>query len=133
MTTRQMSIKNRTYHFYNDLINITNFETNNLKLDKKISLGLDIYYIGYVDKKPEWNINSVNPLYLIINRTDGFAEEKNDNKYLNISDTDKNNEILKKYNQVFDGIKYHIKKTITTVNMINTTRKLNFLVMLSFL
>ena len=128
-----MSIKNRTYPFYNDLINITNFETNNLKLDKKTSLGLDIYYIGYVDKKSEWNINSVNPLYLIINRIDGFAEEKNDNKYLNISDTDKNNEILKKYNQVFDGIKYHIKKTITTANMIKKTWKLNVLVMLSFL
>ena len=46
-----MNIKNRTYYFYNDLINIVNFETSNLKLDKKISMGLDIYCIGYVDKK----------------------------------------------------------------------------------
>ena len=73
-------------------------------------MGLDIYYIGYVDKKPEWNVNSVNPLYLMINRKDGFIEEKNGVKYLNISDADKSSEILKKYNQVFDGIKYHIKK-----------------------
>ena len=36
--------------------------------------------------------------------------KKNGNKYLNISDTNRNNEILKKYNQVFNGIKYHIKK-----------------------
>ena len=73
-------------------------------------MGLDIYYIGHVDKKPEWNVNSVNPLYLMINRIDGYVEEKNGNKYLNMSDTSRNNEILKKYNQVFDGIKYHSKK-----------------------
>ena len=110
MTVKQMNIKDRTYYFYNDLINITSFEAINLKLDKKISLGLDIYYIGYVDKKPDWNINSINQLYLLINRIDEFVEEKNGNKHLNISDTDRNIEILKKYNQVFSGIKYHIKK-----------------------
>ena len=35
MTTRQMSFKNRTYYFYNDLINIKDFDVKNLKLDKK--------------------------------------------------------------------------------------------------
>ena len=76
MTTRQLNIKNRSYYFYNDLINILNFEASNLKLDKKSSLGLDVYYIDYVDKKPEWNINSVNPLYLMINRFYGYIEQK---------------------------------------------------------
>ena len=71
-----MSIKNRTYHFYNDLINIKDFDVKNLRLDKKTSIDFDIYYIGYVDKKPQWNVNSVNPLYLMINRIDGFIEEK---------------------------------------------------------
>ena len=73
-------------------------------------MGLDIYYIGYVDKKPELYVNSVNPFYLMINRIDGFVEQKNGNKYLNIADTNKNSEVLKKYNQVFNGIKYHINK-----------------------
>ena len=44
-----------------------------------------MYCIGYVDKKPEWNVNTVNPLYLMINRIDGFVEDKNGSKYLNIS------------------------------------------------
>ena len=35
MTTRQLDIKNKTYYFYNDLINLSNFSVNNLKLDKK--------------------------------------------------------------------------------------------------
>ena len=76
MTTQQLNIKNRTYYFYNDLTNITNFETSNLKLDKKQSMDLNIYYIGYADKKPEWEVNSVNPLYLMINKIDEFVEEK---------------------------------------------------------
>ena len=64
MTTKQLNIKNRTHYFHNDLINIANFEANNLKLNKKTSKELDIYYIAYVDKKPEWNVDSVNTLYL---------------------------------------------------------------------
>ena len=46
----------------------------------------------------------------MINRIDGFVEEKNGVKYVNIANTIRNNEVLKKYEQVFSGIKYHIKK-----------------------
>ena len=45
-----MNIKKRTYYFYNDLINIKDFNTKLLKLDKKTSMGLGIYHIGYVTK-----------------------------------------------------------------------------------
>ena len=76
MTARQISIKNRTYYFYNDITNIKDFDVKSLKLDTKTSMSFDIYYIGYADKKPQWNVNSVNPLYLMINRIDGFIEEK---------------------------------------------------------
>ena len=68
-------------------------------------MGLDIYHIVYVDKKLDWNVNRVNPLYLMINRIDGYVEEKNGYQCLNIDDTIRNNKILKKYNQVFDVIK----------------------------
>ena len=51
MTTTQLNIENRTYYFYNDLINVLNFEASNLKIDKKKTWkDIDIYYIGYVDK-----------------------------------------------------------------------------------
>ena len=50
MAIRQLNIEGRTYYFYNDLINIKNLNTNNLKLDKKSALGNDIYYIGYITK-----------------------------------------------------------------------------------
>ena len=71
---------------------------------------LGIYYIGYVTKKPEWNLNSVNPLYLMINRIDSFIEEKNGDKYLNIASTDRNSEVLKRYAEFWNGIKDSIKK-----------------------
>ena len=51
MTVRQMNIKSRTYYFYNDLINTKNFDARLSKLDKNTSVGLGIYYIGYVTKK----------------------------------------------------------------------------------
>ena len=107
MVTKQLDIKNRTYCFYNDLINIKDFDASLLKLDKKTS---NVYNIGYVTKKPEWNVNSVNPLYLMINRIDGFIEDKNRDKYLNISDTDRNSEVLRKYSEVWNGIKDCIEK-----------------------
>ena len=53
MVTKQLNIKNRNYCFYNDVINIKDFDTRLVKLDKKTSMGMGIYYIGYVTKKLE--------------------------------------------------------------------------------
>ena len=45
-------------------------------------------------------MNSVNPLYLIIDKVDGYIEEKNENKYLTLVPTDKNIEVLTKYTEL---------------------------------
>ena len=45
---KQIEIKNQTYYFYKDMINLKNFESNLLKIDKKHYKGTDIYYIGYI-------------------------------------------------------------------------------------
>ena len=86
MTSKQLDVKNRTYYFYNDSINLSNFEAGDLKIDKKTWKDIDIHYIGYVDKnKPsDWKVNSVNPLHLIANKVFCFAGEKNGVKYLKI-------------------------------------------------
>ena len=68
MAVRQINIKGRKYCFYNDLINIKNFNNNKLKLDKKGVLGNDVYFIGYITKNPQWNVFSVNPFYLILTK-----------------------------------------------------------------
>ena len=69
---------------------------------------IDIYYIGYVDKNKleDWCVNSVNPLYLMINKAFCFVGRKNGVKYLSI---DKGG-ILTIWYQVLSGIKYHVKK-----------------------
>ena len=51
MAIREINIEDRTYYLYNDFINIKNFNSNNLKLDKNTVLGNDVYYIGYITKK----------------------------------------------------------------------------------
>ena len=107
--TKEMNIKTRTYYFYNDLINIKDFDPKLLKPDKKSYKNIDIYYIGYITKNEEYKINSVNPIYLLVHRIDGFIEEKRGNKYLNIAFTDSNNEVLKKYAEVWSGIKDQIE------------------------
>ena len=109
VTTKQLNIKNRTYYFWNDLINLKDFDPKLLKLDKKSPMDISIYYIGYVTKMPECNINSVNPLYLLIGELDGFIEEKEGKKYLNISLTYDNNDVLIKYAEDRSGIKDQIK------------------------
>ena len=91
---KQIIIKNRTYSFYNDQIDLKDFDARLLKIDKKDYNEIDIYYIGYVtiEKNIGYNnIDSVNPLYLMINQMIGHfecnslecnsIEEKNENKY----------------------------------------------------
>ena len=84
-----------------------------LKIDKKHYEGIGIYYIGYITiKKVDdcKNIYSVNPLYLLIDHASGYIEEKNGKKYLIFDSTDENKEFLKKYNDVWNGIKDNINE-----------------------
>ena len=64
-----LSRNNSTCYFYNDIINLKEFHSNLLKIDKKQCKETDIYYTGYITIKKIGNykkINSVNPLYLMI-------------------------------------------------------------------
>ena len=109
---KQIEIKNRTYYFYNDIINIEEFNSSLLKIDKKSYKDIDIYYIGYITIKKIGdyeNIYSVNPLYLIIGKVYGHIKEKIETKYLVFYSTDENKEVLKKYTELWDGIKNEIE------------------------
>ena len=58
------------------------------------------------------NINSVNPLYLMIDEMIRHFEEKNENKYLVLDDLDENKEVSKKHEEVWEGV----IKEIETIN-----------------
>ena len=91
-----------------------------LKIDKKDYNEIDIYFISYVTIKKIGdynNIDSVNPLYLMINEMIGHfecnsIEEKNKNEYLVLDEIDGNKKVLNKYEEVWEGI----KKEIETIN-----------------
>ena len=48
---KEMKIKNWTYYFFDDIINIGDFNPNLLKIDKKLYKNIDIYYNGYITMK----------------------------------------------------------------------------------
>ena len=84
-----------------------------LKIDKNSHKNIDIYYIGYITiKKVDdyESIYSLDPLYLRINHASGYIEEKSRNKYLILDDfVDENKELIKRYGDVWNGIRNKIK------------------------
>ena len=69
-TMKEIDIKNRTCFFHNDIIELENFDSSLLKIDKKSYKDISIYNIGYITIQKIGNcknIYSVNPLYLCFN------------------------------------------------------------------
>ena len=79
------------------MINVKDFDSKLLKINKNLYKNIDIYYIQYITMSDldYVNIRSVNPLYFIIDETDGYIEKSNGNKYLTLVSNDKNKNILK--------------------------------------
>ena len=106
---KQRNIKNRAYYFYNDIINLDQFDESKIKVDKEDFNDIDIYYLGYEHKKKISEcdvINSVNPLYLrIVDMKGQFEKGKDDAWYLVISDKD---DVYKKLVDIFESIKNKI-------------------------
>ena len=65
---KETNIKTHTHYIFNDMDNIKNLDPNQIRIDRKSYKNIIIYYIGYITMKnlDNVNINSVNPLYLII-------------------------------------------------------------------
>ena len=103
-TVKQIDINNRTYYFYNDIIDLESFKSNLLKIDKKSYKDIGIYNIGYTTIK---KISDCKNIYSV---NCSSAEEINKNKYLIFDSIDENKELLKKYNDVFNGIMGKIKE-----------------------
>ena len=88
---KNINIKNRTYYFFNDIINVENFDLNNIKIDEKSYKNILIYHIGYVTIDKRFKIR-VYSLYLIFRYLNEFFEEINGNKYLTLVITNKSEE-----------------------------------------
>ena len=108
---KDIYLKNRTSYFFNYMINIKNLDPNldNIKIDKNSFKNIRIYCIGYVTIKDSKyvKINSVNPLYLIFNKVNGYFKEINGNKYLTLVTTNERKTKKQKKNKNF-GVKSEI-------------------------
>ena len=81
---KELNRKNGTYYYFNDIIDIKDCSSKLLRIDKKLYKDIDFYYIGYITIKKFGNcenIDSVNPLYLMIHSAAGYFKEKNGEKY----------------------------------------------------
>ena len=145
MVIKSLEIKNKSYYFWDDRIYIENFNSRLLKLDKKESLIIiDVYYIGYVTKKKIYNINSVNPLSLVIRAVEGYVEAIGGYNYKNlvitsiddyeiinenkadsvasknivIPSSDENKKVLSKLNELWNYIESKINASLENRNKI---------------
>ena len=67
---KDIDIKDQKYYFFNDIINIKNFDSDIIEIDEKSCKNILIYYIGYVTIKDskDVEVNNVNGLYFIFNK-----------------------------------------------------------------
>ena len=99
---KDIDIKNHTYYFFDDIINIKTLDPNNNKIDEKSYKNILIQYIGYgtIKDSKYLKINGVNPLYLIFSKVNGYFEEINKSKYLTLAPNE-SKEIIKKYEELW--------------------------------
>ena len=94
---KEINIKDQTYYFFNDMINVKDFDHISLKIDKKSYKNIDIYYICYITVKDSYYVKI---RYLIISEVDGCIKEESGNKYLVFDSANESNEVLKKYYEI---------------------------------
>ena len=96
---KDIDTKNCTYYFFDDMIHTKNLDPNKINIDEKSYKNILISYIGYVtvEDVSYAKINSVNPLYLIINKKIGTLKNASEIKYLSLVPTNESKYILETY------------------------------------
>ena len=75
MDIKSLEIKNKTNYDWDDIIYINDFDVNSLEIIKRESrIGANICYTGYV-LNPDYDYDTINPSYLVINCLIGYIEE----------------------------------------------------------
>ena len=81
MAAKSLKIKNESMFYPNDMIQLNNFDSQLLKINKRENReNNNIYYISYKINKPEHDINSINNLYFVVDYLRGKNEKINDSK-----------------------------------------------------
>ena len=110
MDIKLFQIKTKTNYNWDDIIYINVFNVNSLEIIKTESrIGANIYYIGYV-LNPDYDYNTINPLYFVINRLIGYIEEieGSDDKYLVVAKSVINKKIISVLDTIWGSIENKI-------------------------
>ena len=114
MDIKSLEIKNKTNSDWNDIIYINDFDVNSLEIIKRESrIGANIYYTEYVIN-PDYDYDTINPLYLVINRLIGYIEkiEGSSDKYLVVANSVRNKYIINVLSTIWGSIENKIEDII---------------------
>ena len=109
-----INIKSFTCYFFDGMINIKKLKQNQ---GRRKFIQKYYYLLHWIhdNQRPQlYKVNNVNPLYLIIDKINGYIEESNGNKYLTLVHTDKIKDTLKMYEELWNKIRDLI---ISTTNL----------------
>ena len=113
MAAKSLKIKNESMFYPNDMIQLNNFDSQLLKINKRENReNNNIYYISYRINKPKHDINSINNLYFVVDYLRGKIEKINDSKdrYLFINEDSlmgqKNISFFYLWDSIINKIKY---------------------------
>ena len=116
MDIKSLEIKNKTNYDWDDIVYINDFDVNSLEIIKRESrIGANIYYPGYV-LNPDYDYDTINPLYFVINRLIGYIEEieGSNDKYLVVAKSVRNKNIISVLDTIWGSIENKIEDIINS-------------------
>ena len=117
MDIKSLEIKTKTNFNWDDIFYINDFDVNSLETIKRESrTGANIYYIGSV-LSPDYDYNTINPFYFVINRLIGYIEEieGSSDKYLVVAKSLRNKDIISVLDMVWGSIENKIEDKINPI------------------
>ena len=128
MNIESLKIKTKNNYNWDDIVYINDFDSNLLEIIKRESrIDVNIYYIGYV-LNPNYDYNTINRLYFIINRLISYVEkiEESNDKYLVVTKSMRNRKIIHSFNNIWSHIEHKINPNKFNNNEIKDYDKLRF-------
>ena len=113
MVVESLKIKSKSYYYWDHMVYLDDFNVDLIKIVRQESrIDVDIYYIRYVVNKPQYNINSINPLYLIVRYLFGHVEkiQGSSDRYLVVGENNK--EVINVFDKLWKFIKDEINRLI---------------------
>ena len=110
MVVESLKIKSKSNYFWDDMVYLDDLDVKLVKVVRRESrIGVDIYYIGYM-LEPKDDINSNNPLHLIVRHLFGRIEkiEGSSDRYLVVDENNK--EVINVFDKLWKFIKDEINR-----------------------